>query len=57
MRDEYLALGVDEATEDEVRTFLRRMNANYRIDSGPDPGRQLLRQVGGQLGHLGTVDP
>ncbi|MCJ1712999.1 hypothetical protein [Curtobacterium sp. VKM Ac-2922] len=52
MSEEYTALGVDDATGDEVEAFLRRMNANYRVVPGSDHGRQMLREVGVRLEQL-----
>lgn len=50
MRKEFVSLRVDRAEDGEVESFLRRMNANYRIGSGS--GRALLREVGQRVDEL-----
>jgi hypothetical protein len=50
MRNEFVSLGAGRAEEGEVESFLRRMNANYRIGSGS--GRALLREVGQRVKEL-----
>lgn len=52
MRNEFVSLDTDRADDDEVESFLRRMNANYRIGSDPGSGRALLREVGERVGEL-----
>lgn len=49
-RKEFVSLRVDGAEDGEVESFLRRMNANYRIGSGS--GRALLREVGQRVDEL-----
>ncbi|WP_434770744.1 hypothetical protein [Curtobacterium flaccumfaciens] len=50
MREEFVALGADQMDEVEVEAFLRRMNANHRVDA--ESGRQLLSQVGRRVAQL-----
>lgn len=50
MRREFVSLRVDGAGDGEVESFLRRMNANYRIGSAS--GRALLREVGQRVDEL-----
>ncbi|MBT1607801.1 hypothetical protein [Curtobacterium flaccumfaciens] len=50
MRMEFVSLRVDGAEDGEVESFLRGMNANYRIGSGS--GRALLREVGQRVDEL-----
>jgi len=49
---EYGSLEVDEASDDEINSFLRRMNANYSSDQGSSGGRDVLVQIGDRLTEL-----
>lgn len=50
MRQEFVSLSVDTADDGDVETFLRRMNANYRLRAGS--GRALLDEVGQRIEQL-----
>jgi len=52
MRNEFVSLDLDGASGADLRTFLRRMNVNYRLEPGVDGGRVLLNQVGMRLAQL-----
>jgi hypothetical protein len=50
MSKEFDPLGADGAEDREVDAFIRRMNANCRLNSGS--GRALLREVGNRVEEL-----
>lgn len=52
MGRQYRSLKVDEASDDEINAFLRRMNANYSSDRGSAGGREMLVQIGERLSQL-----
>jgi len=52
MVSEYRSLGIDDAQDEDINSFLHRMNANFRSDQGLRGGRQMLAQIGERVGQL-----